>query len=98
MDLDRTLVWLVAMSFVNAGLMLGAGPVLTAAGVPDARVHGGGGGLVFLTGVAASASIAYGWISWLRRAERRAAVSIALFPAVMLLAVATGAAWRALTA
>lgn len=96
MDLDRTAIWLAVMSFVNAGLMLGAGPVLTAAGVPDARIHGGGGGLVFLMGVAASASIAYGWISWLRRAERRAAVSITVFPALVALAVAAGAAWRAL--
>lgn len=98
MGLDRTILWLVLMSGVNAGLMLGAEPVLTAMGVPDARIHGTGGGLVFLTGIAASASIAYGWISWLRRAERRAVVSIAVVPGLALAAWAAASLWRMLAA
>ncbi len=97
MGFDRTIAWLVMLSFVNAGLMLGAGPILAAMGVPDARIHGSGGGLVFLLGVAATASIAYGWISWLRRAERRAVVSIAILPGLTLAAVAVAAVRRALT-
>jgi hypothetical protein len=97
MGFDRTIAWLVLMSLVNAGLMLGAAPVLSAIGVPDARIHGAGGGFVFLLGVAAAAGIAYGWISWLRRAKRRAAVSIAVLPGLVLAAWAAASVLRMLT-